>query len=181
MKITLNLIPSREKDKLRQEKRLRMLARWALGLSVLLAIFILTLVSVDYILSINASLILEGRENGAEYKKTEEFQSEVKKMNATVSEAERMQKGQFYWTHLGEMMNRSVSDGVMLTSLVTKNYAVFLVGKAKTRVELMKLKEALDKEECVSKLNFPLSNLISKENVEFHIDFEIKKECLLNQ
>lgn len=179
MKITLNLIPPFEKERLRRKKQLRMLVRWEFALSALLVIFILTLVSVNYIFSLNISLLLAERGQGAEYKKIEELQNNIKEINADVLEVEKIQKGQLYWTRLGELLNRSIPDGIMLKSVATKNYGISLSGKSDTRGELVKLKEALEKEECVSELNFPLSNLISKEDVDFQIDFKIKKECLL--
>lgn len=180
MKITLNLIPSHEKDKIQQEKRLRLLLQWEIALSLLLGIFILVLVSTNYILSIHAFAVSDGGKSGEAYKKIGAFQKEVEKMNNQVLQVDEIMKEQLYWTRLGEIVNRNISDGVMLTSLATKEYEVFLVGKSETREELVRLKEVLEKEECVSRLNFPFSNLISRENVSFQIDFEIKKQCLLS-
>ena len=158
-----------------------MLVWWELGLSLLLVIFILMLVSVNYIISLNDSLVAEERNSGKEYKQVEEFQREVKEMSKLVSEVEKIQKGQLFWSHLGEVMNRNIPNGVMLENLTTKEYGVSFFGKSKTRGELVQLKEALEKEKCISDLNFPLSNLISKEDISFQINFEMKKECLLSQ
>lgn len=180
MKITLNLIPSYEKEKLLQGKRFRTAVRWEFGFSILLGFFILMLVSVNYILSLEASLALEKRINGKEYEKVEEFQKGTKEINNLVSELEKIQKGQLYWSHLLEVMNKNIPEGIMLENLSTKEYGVSFSGRSKTRDKIVIMKEVLEREKCVSELNFPLSNLISKEDVNFQINFKLKKECLLS-
>jgi hypothetical protein len=49
---------------------------------------------------------------------------------------------------------------------------------ANNRDNLIQFKDNLEKESCFSEINLPLSNLVEKENVEFQIDFNIKKDCL---
>jgi len=65
-----------------------------------------------------------------------------------------------------------------MKKIETSDYSVLLTGKAKSRDDLITFKENLEKEECFSNVNLPLSNLVAQKDVEFQIDFSIKKECL---
>jgi hypothetical protein len=69
---------------------------------------------------------------------------------------------------------------ITLSNLSNKDFIIFMVGKANTRDALVSLKDRLEKEECFSDVKLPLSNLVSKDNLVFQIEFNVKEECVKN-
>jgi hypothetical protein len=74
-----------------------------------------------------------------------------------------------------------VPENVNLSDLITTNYRISLIGKAKTRDDFLKFQEKIKTENCFSDVEVPLSSLVSKENVEFQINLKVKEECLKNR
>jgi hypothetical protein len=62
--------------------------------------------------------------------------------------------------------------------MATKNYRVLLAGTSKTRDDLIYMKDNFSKENCFTDVSLPLSSLVSKDNVDFQIEFNIKEECI---
>lgn len=181
MKIKLNLIPHYKKEGIEKSRRFRIVLRWEAGLAGILAIFFALLLSMNYILKVNLSAISSGRpstENSSQYKKIEKYEEEIRKINAQISNIEKIQKSQLHWSNLFLRLSNLAFSGIEINSLATKNFSVFLAGKASARDDLILFKEKLEKENCFSDVNLPLSNLTAKEDVDFQIDFKIKSECI---
>lgn len=182
MEIKLNLIPQYKKDEIQQGRHFRSLLGWEAELTFILACFILFLFSLSYILKINFSLVSGGfgtnPGSNAQMKEVENYDSEFKIANAKISEVEKIQRGQIDWLKLFEKINVVTSNEISINKLSTENYLVNLSGRAQTRDDLIAFKERLEKEECLENVALPLSNLVSKENVEFQINFNFKKDCL---
>ena len=43
------------------------------------------------------------------------------------------------------------------------------------------MKDNFSQEGCFTDINLPLSNLVSKDNIDFQIQFNIKEECVKNK
>lgn len=182
MKIDINLIPPHKKAEIRQSNRLRMILRWESELSSIGLIFFAMLVSISYILSINLSLVENiekiGSASADQYKEIARYDNEVKAINSRLTEIKNIQRGQLYWSKLFLKLEKNILDGITISNLATKDYALFVVGEADTRDNLILFKESLQKEECFSDISLPDSSLTSRKNVDFQMDLKIKKECL---
>jgi hypothetical protein len=182
MEIKLNLIPSYKKEEIKKSYRLRMILKWEGELFIIFLLFVAGLISMDYILkvnvfSVNYSSIVATKES-SQSKAIEKYDNGIKDMNGLVSKVGKIQSGQLYWSKFLMKFNDNVVPGIEITNLSTQNYKVSLTGKAGTRDNLLALKDGIEKEDCFDTVNLPLSNLVSKENMVFQMDFQIKKECL---
>jgi Tfp pilus assembly protein PilN len=181
MEIKLNLIPPVRKKKIEKLYFLRMLARWQVEIFMLLLVFLILLWHIDYILEINSAASLEQIKTSRQsfsYKDMQDYKEKIKEANARVVGVEKIQRSQLYWSELLAKINKLIIPGIRIDSLGNKNYQVFLTGVADNRDSLIDFKEKLTKENCFMEVDFPLANLVNKENLAFQMQFMVKEECL---
>ncbi|HEX7586167.1 MAG TPA: PilN domain-containing protein [Patescibacteria group bacterium] len=178
--IKLNLIPPAKKEEMKKTELLSQIFKWETELVGIFIVFIAMLASTSFILKVTASsekpVILS--DNNEQYKEIEKYDIESKDMSKTISQIDRIQKGQLNWYKFFEKINNQFSDAIEMKKIETSDYSVLFTGKAKNRDSLVAFKENMEKEDCFSDVNLPLSNLVAQTDVEFQIDFSIKKECL---
>lgn len=184
MEIKLNLIPKYKKEEIAKSGLLKTILRWEMELSFVLIGFFLLLFSLNQILqiSVDAQLIeIENHQDKEKYERMNFLDSESKKMNSQVVLDKSIQKDQLYWTRLFEKLSSAIPEEVSISKMANKNYKIYLAGVSKTREDLLKMKEGFSQEECFTDVNLPLSNLVSKEDVAFQIELNIKEECVKNK
>ena len=159
-----------------------MVLKWELELLAMLAVFIAILFSINYILQINLSLagnsLIEDGKNTSQFREIEKYDADIKSVNVRVSELGKIQAGQLHWMNFFEKLNADVPDGITLNKIASKNYAISLSGIAADRDVLIAFKDKLEQDGCFEGINLPLSNLVAKENLDFQLDLNIKKDCL---
>lgn len=182
MKIKLNLIPKQKKEQIKRAYFLRIISKWEMEFFFLLIFFVAILISINLILSINieaennsVSLV---EKNNDKYSLIKEYNKEIIEVNEQIANVKKIQVNQLHWSKLLSKLNEKVFNGIEVTSLVTSDYNLIFSGKANTRDNLIILKDKLSQDDCFSDVGLPLSNLVSKDNVEFQINLKIKKECL---
>jgi hypothetical protein len=181
MEINLNLIPPYKKDAITRGKRLRMVVRIELAIIFFMLMLFAYLYGIIHLLDYNLNAVSGNAGASGEKSKYEEiarYDSKFKDINAKTIQIEKIKKDQFYWSGLFVNLSQSILSGISIENVATKEYAVFLVGKADSRDNLIAFKEKLGKNSCFSNVNLPLSDLVSKGNIDFQMDLEIKKECL---
>ena len=182
MKIKLNLIPPAKREEIEKAKKFRTMIRWELELVSVLVIFLAMLFSINYILELNLKMAESNQGiNGQDIeniKKISQFDADIRKINVKMSEIIKIQSGQLHWTNFFEKLNGAVPFEISVNSIVTNNYKATVSGKARDRDILISFKESLEKSDCFSEVNLPLSSLVSRENVDFALELNIKKECL---
>jgi hypothetical protein len=181
MEININLIPPYRKEEINESKKIKLVLRLELGIFIVAFIFFSFLFGLNYVLEINYKIVsnnLESGKNKNQYEKISNYEKEFENVNSEVSEILSLEKDQLYWSNVLMEISNSVFDGINITDLSTKDYAIFLVGKADNRDDLIKFKEKLESNNCFYEINFPLSNLVSKDNVDFQMDLKAKEECL---
>ena len=181
MEIKLNLVPPLRKEAIKKAHLLRIITRWQLEIFLILLLFLALLCHINYILKVDSLSKLEqvtASRQSFSYKDMQDYQEKIKKANGQILDIEKIQKGQLYWSELLDKINRIIFSGIKIDSLNTKNYQVFLTGVADNRDNLAKFKEELIKENCFSEVDFPLSNLMNKENLDFQMQFTVKEECV---
>lgn len=181
MKIKLNLLSARRRETIEESKKMRLILHWGAGIFVILVIFFVLLININYILKTEFSSTVNSYEKNSlneKYAEIERYDLEIKQINSRVLDIENIQNGQIYWSNLLVKLNGILNSDIILSNLSNKNFVVFLVGKAKTRDSLVSLKANLEKEVCFTDVKLPLSNLVSKDDVAFQIEFNIKEECV---
>ncbi|PIU81068.1 MAG: hypothetical protein CO140_01650 [Candidatus Moranbacteria bacterium CG_4_9_14_3_um_filter_40_7] len=181
MEIKLNLIPPLRKREIKKLYSLRMLARWQVEIFLVLLIFLGLLWHISYILKIKTDSSLKQIEMSRQsfsYKDMQDYKKKIKEANTQVMNVEKIQKGQLYWSELLDKINGIIFTGIKIDSLGTKNYQVFLTGVADNRDDLAGFKEKLTQESCFTEVDFPLANLVNRENLVFQMQFTVKEECV---
>ena len=182
MIIKINLIPEQRKLEIKNSRNFFHALRLEIKLFSILIIFVIFLLGVNYILGINLSVNQNIAENGTEgdtkYSYIRKYDMELEKVNAQIKEIDKIRNSQLYWSELFSKLNDNVMPVITIKGIANKGYLILILGHTKSRDDLILFKENLEKEQCFSDVNLPLSNLAAKTDVEFQIDFKIKAECL---
>lgn len=159
-----------------------MLFKWEAELMAILVLLIVGLVSINTIIKINLSTAVNDfnmiNQSSEQFKKIEKYDNDTKDMGKIISNVGKIQSAQFYWSKFLAKLNDKVISGVEINKITTKNYEIILGGKVNTRDNLITFRDNISKDDCFTDINLPLSNLVSKDNVDFQMSFKIKKECL---
>ncbi len=179
--VGLNLIPPERKREINKLHFNKLVIWWEIEVFLILLFFLGLLFHIFYLSNQNSvfsSQQLEASRQEYSYRDLEDYKEKIKMANSQVSNLEKIQKSQLYWSKLLDKLNGLVSEGIKIESLITKDYQVSLVGTARNRDELAAFKDKLTGESCFTDINFPLSNLASRDNPSFQIQFLVKEECL---
>lgn len=181
MEIKINLIPPYKKEEIKRAQYLKLIIRMEMVLSFFVVVFFIFLLNLSHILDLNMEIVKQSAEASREkgqYEKIRRYDEQFKKINSQIMDIARIKGDQLYWSNMFLYFSQSILPGISIQNLTTKDYAVFLIGKADSRDSLIDFKEKLEKDECFSAVNLPLSNLVSKGSVDFQMDLEIKEECI---
>jgi|WetSurMetagenome_2_1015567.scaffolds.fasta_scaffold183677_2 hypothetical protein len=181
MEINLNLIPPYREEEIQKSKRFRLIVKLEMFIVAFVLVFFIFLFSLGYILDLNLKTVSNEIESSREKKQLDnikKYDEEFSQANAEFLKIEKINNDQLYWSTLYLKLSQSIIPGISMQSLATKDYAVFLVGKADSRENLVTFKDNLGKESCFSEINLPLSDLVSKGNIDFQMDLKIKDECV---
>ncbi len=185
MKILLNVLPEEKKEALVRKFRNRFFL-WQTTLVLILELYyVVVLGGIFMILHYQAKTASEALtafdQYNEEAKKLVMYQEEFKTVNATAEVVSRYQRTRFQWTSLFLMLDELTPKGVVIIELLTKDYTISLSGQAETRDQFLEFESALKASECVSDVRVPISNLFSQKEIDFQIDFKMKKECLIHE
>jgi len=184
MEIKLNLIPTEKKNEIAEAKVFRLVLRWEMNLFLILVVFCMLIFSLNYLLQINLDAQISESESGqnkARYERISQLDNSFKDINAQIYLNASIEKDQLHWSNVFMKLNAAIPDGISVTKLANKNYQFLLAGTADTRDILVAMKESFAQENCFADVNLPLSSLVSKDNVDFQIEFNIKEDCLKNK
>lgn len=184
MKIYLDLLPDYRKQEIKRKKIFHTILREEILFLAPIILFILILLNIYYVLVLQKNS--SANENSLQqsqnkYQQLETYQEKFKQVNDFGQVLSKIQSGHLHWINLFQKLSEAMPDSIQISNLSTKNYAVFMVGKAKTRDDLLNFKNKLEESSCFQNINMPLSNLVVKDNVDFQIDLIIAKECLKDQ
>lgn len=183
MKILLNVLPEEKKESLVRKFRYRFFL-WQTTLVFLLELYYIVIlvgiyVILNYQVRISTDSLVAFEQFNEEAKKLISYQEEFKRINAETESVARYQKAHFHWSVLPALLQKLTPKGVVLIELLTKDYTVSISGQAATREQFLEFEAALKGDECVSDVRVPISNLFSQKEIDFQINFNLKKDCLI--
>jgi len=183
MKILLNLLPEEKKIALVRKFRYRFFL-WQTTLVLLLELYYVAILGgvytiVNYQVKIGQDSIATFNQFNEEAKRLVGYQEEFRQVNAEAERVIRYQGSHLHWSALLSMLQDLIPNGVVIVELMTKEYVVSISGQAGTREQFLQFEDALKGSDCVSDVRVPISNLFSRKEIDFQIDFKLKKECLL--
>jgi Tfp pilus assembly protein PilN len=184
MKISLDLLPEQRKQEIKRRKTFRMILREEALFLLPLVLFILILFDIYYVLRVQKDTLgvqYSSQQSQDKYQQLNIYEEKFKQANAIDKVLRKIQSGHLRWVGLFRQVSDVTPDGIYISNLSTKNYAVFLAGKAQTRDNLLDFKTRLEENECFQDINVPLSNLVVKNDIDFQIDFTFNEKCLKNE
>lgn len=185
MQILLNLLPPAEKETLARRFRTRFFTWQTALLLCLLLYYVSILGGIFFILRHEAMLAENAQKQYSEYneeaKKIALYQDVFKQANKQSQEVHQYTANHLRWSALFLLLDKIVDEGVVIVELLTKDYTVTINGQARTRDDFLRFEDRLKQTDCVSDVKVPISNLFSQTEVEFQIDFNIQRECLLKR
>ena len=171
--LILNIIP----DNLKKEIEFRTVYRLTKNLFGLIIITIIlycvSILAALYLLehhladtTLKTNLISKGTEN---------FTNQVKNINNQLNTIHTIQSESVKWSLFMKKLSDSIGDNISLTrlNLDREKSLIYLAGMADTRDGLLALKESLEKLGFFSEINFPIKNLLEKNNIAFEISAKI--------
>lgn len=181
MRIYLDLLPNERKEELKNKKKFHSAIRQEFLFIVPFVVGVVFLFGINMILNIQ----LEGFDTINNYEKSqqdsqdlEKYEKKFKEINAQIKTFNDIHGKHVSWSGVLEKFNGLVTENIALNAFSTKDYRIFISGKAKTREGLLTFKEKIESSDCFINVSLPLDVLAIKENVDFQIDFSVKKECL---
>ncbi len=184
MRIYLDLLPEERKKEMEKNKIFLSLIYNEIVFTIPILVFIGILVAINFILVIKAEGVEKISTMGGsqkEYQELQEFENKFSEVNSRTMEVLKVQNKHINWLNVFVRINGAVPENVFISDLASADYQISLAGKAKTREDFLKFQENLKSEACFSNVSAPLSSLVSKKNVQFQINFEVKEDCLKNK
>lgn len=181
MNILLNLLPEERKEILKQNVRSRFVLSQMFFYFFLELFYLAILMGAFFVVKFEQQSFVSETESGAEQsdrKKISEIEKSFRETNERTSFVLTMQSEHLRWTKFLLLLQEKFPDGVALSSLSTQDYKVILSGEADIRDHLLLFESRLKSEHCFENVNVPIANLVSKEDVSFQINFDLKKECI---
>lgn len=185
MRILLNLLPQEKQAQLSTRFYSRFFL-WQSCLVLLLVLFYMAILGGMYVLlsyeAKNAeSALASYSQYDQETKRLLDYQATFKQANTLSQDLQRYLTEHHQWGKLFMLLESLTPEGVALVELITKEYTVSLIGRADTRDQFLAFEAALKEAGCTSDVKVPLSNLFTQTELDFQLDFNVKRECLLSQ
>lgn len=184
MKIYLDLLPGEKKQEIRRKKLFRKILFEEFLFLLPILLFVAMLLNIYYVLIIQRDAMVAAHsleQSQEKYQELSRYEEKFKQVNEYSQMLGKIQAGHLYWSNFFSQLSSITPDGIRISDISTKNYKIFLLGRASTRETLLDFKGRLESVECFKEINIPLSNLVVKDNVDFQMDLAINEDCLKKQ
>lgn len=165
--IILNLLPKEEKTIYKQERSYLIIKNSLLLLMIAVALITTILASAKFILEKNFSSLVGDVSSPSNL--NVEMRKKITNINAKLQKISEIQKEYFNFSeplvHLSGLLPENVQ--IFSLNLDAASREFFIKGKAKTRESLLNFQKKLEDSPIFKEIQFPLTNLLYKENVIF--------------
>ena len=180
----INLLPKNKKESIARAKRFKLVVGWELAISFVMLCFFAFLFSIVSLLNFNLTInsnLKSSQANSSQYETIKHYEEKFSGINENLEKIVAIDNDQLYWSELLLSLSSTTLENVEITDFATKNLSLYLAGHAQTREGMVSFKDKLEQAGCFSQVNLPISNLASKDDVNFQMDLTIKEECLKNK
>lgn len=176
----INLLPSQEKEILRQEEKYKLV----LILGTLFLIFLICLILILLSIRISFSgqlnvqkILLNQKEESFKKSPSQNLEEKIVSFNQTFSELSSFYSSRSNMVDILEKISQDLPYGVYLTNFNfdSETRQISLSGFSPSREILLELKENLEKEENFQEIYFFPSNWVKPNDIDFVVNFKIKK------
>jgi Tfp pilus assembly protein PilN len=176
----INLLPPQQKEELLEEERYNLV----LILGILFLIFLICLILILFSIKISISgqleaqkILLSQEEERFKGTQTQNLEEKIISSNQILSKLSSFYSRQISLTEVLEKISQSLPSGAYLTNFNfnSENNQVSLSGFSPSREILLEFKKNLEKEENFQEIYFPPSNWVKPTDIDFVVNFKIKK------
>jgi len=175
--ITLNLISQELKDEIRLKHAYGLLKKIIYILFLILIVSSSCLLAAKFVLQNNFNRIVN--ETSLITKNTQSYNQKVREINAKFASVSQIQNEYAAWSLLvGELAAVTPDDITFSFVRINKDdSSIRIVGNSKTRSGLLEFKENLEKNSIFQDADFPLKNMLQKDDINFDIklNFNLKE------
>jgi len=183
----INLIASKEKEKLLMEKITRMITiLWFLLLFFIICLVLVFSTARIYVrsqLATQQSVTASAKEE-EKIEKIEQAKNKAGLVNSNLEKLDSFYKSKIYFSPLVEKISKTLPESLYLNNFSIifvkkqneESYAikVSLLGFAPFREDLLEFKSNLESEGDFINISFPPSNWVKKVDINFSVSFEIE-------
>lgn len=171
--LRLNLVSIELRKQIKLQHIYKMLKRANYVLIIITIFIAIVILTAKLILQNNFNKIVE--ETTLITKNSQSFNDRARKINSYLISLGEIQNGFVPWSYFIEDIAKDMPDNIYLSLFkIEKNSGLLkLRGFAKDRDSLVALKDFLEKKTYLSDINFPVSNLLEKENIDFSLDIKL--------
>lgn len=172
--LTLNLASQELKREIKSRHIYFLLKKMNFILIIIVIIIAIVLLSAQLILQNNFNKVVAQTTlvagNGGN-----KHSAKVRKINKQINMVAQIQSERVPWTYLLEKIAKIIPDGVILSSikLDKKNLSLKLAGNAKTRNDLLKLKNDMENSKIFTGVKSPIKDMLRKENINFELNAKL--------
>lgn len=185
----INLLPPEEKEKnTAGKKRKVLIIFWFYGF-FFLGVFLTVLFFVDNYIKNDteiSKIMLQSAEKGFEGEGIKDIQVKISEANKVILKVSGFYKSKIYFSDVIDKISKIMPEGVYLNNLSAvfdkgddKGSGPFfkfsLSGFVAKRDSLFELKKNLEADSYFENIDFPTSNWVKPEDINFFISFNIKK------
>lgn len=190
MKITINLLPYKQKSILRAKYIFRVVLEQQFLISVLLTLTLLGLLAVNYILKIERDSLLTSNEElikRSEYVEILDLHKTFAETNVQVKAISSLQESHIGWNEILNLLTRSIPLDISVNKLVSEGAIVTLRGVSQKVDSLVAFQDDLTEikmndESCFLNVDVPDQYLVKSEDVEFVMTFQLNvNDCMKEQ
>lgn len=173
----MNLLPQQQKDAIYKDILVRVFSVALLVVSFWALIFIVLAYNTALYLNLQMPAIEERLKMERETQKANIVQSVeggINKLNETLLSIDKIRKKEtFNFPYILRLAGETVPKGANLRSITFQNEMMTISGYADERVQVLKLKENLEKESTFKNLISPLSNIVKERDINFTFTFSL--------
>ncbi len=181
MEMQFNLLPEERKKKIQRNNILRFVVWQEIVIIFIVVFFFLTIQSIDFIVNLRLdeakqqASVLKNSEN---YHQTEKYEKYLNSLNKKMRQIEKAQSNDTDWASVFDKINSLIPQTIMISGMSGDKNSVSIKGIAPLRDDLIEMKKNFDNDDCFENVNIPLNDIVLKKDIDFELDFKIKRECL---
>lgn len=175
--INLNLLPPEEKENIRLDllnQRIIIIGGY------LIAAFLIFIVLLAVNLMIINFKISKSQNNFQNLQKKfavegfKDVQNELKNINNKIKNIDQIQRNYPYYSTVIEKIIAIIPISAQINNISATGNHINLAGFAISRDSVVNIKDTLEKSSDFKNINYPLSNFLQAENINFSFSFDIK-------
>jgi len=183
MKITLNLLPDREKEKAEEKQKLLNVYRICAGFIIAGVLIVAGFFALEEILKIEyeASKMSNAELQKNYSEQTKELENFLKELNAKTKQVNKINSEIPHWSKVFSNIAEMMPENLNLTQVQADKNHLKIVGFAKTRDAYLVFEERMNSQKQYENVKTPLSNLVSANDFSFTIETDVNNNYLTDK